>query len=234
MGGFAEYSYILPGSQVVKIPDELPTEEVAGIACAFSIVMHAYDRLGSIKHQDNVVIVGSGPVGLYSLLLAKEGGSGKAIVIDAIEERLDLARRWGADHVINIKEKGDPALRQEEILELTDGIGADVVVECAGTPESFAEGLGMIRRGGRYLVIGQTSGLTAPIVPALIVIGELEVLGSISAVISDYRRAIQFIEKNRNKYPLADIVTTKYKLEQANEAIAAMEMGKEVKPVLVP
>jgi len=61
----------------------------------------------------------------------------------------------GADHVINIEESNSPVLRQEEITELTNGIGAGVVIECASTPEAFAEGLDMARMGGRYLVAGQ-------------------------------------------------------------------------------
>ena len=68
----------------------------------------------------------------------------------------------------------------------------------------------------------------------MIVFKELEVIGGISPVIADYRHTIQFIRNNRKKHPLTDIIITRYTLERASEAIAAMEIGKEIKPVIVP
>jgi len=235
LGGFAEYSYIQPMSEVVKVPEDLKNEEVVGVGCALRAVVHAYGKLGGLRQQDNVVILGAGPIGLYSLLLAKEGGAGKTIVIGAPENRLDLAKEWGADHLIDIDEKTDPKERIKEVLELTSGIGADVVIEGAGVPPAFAQGLEMVRSGGRYLVIGQAlAGITVPIVPAMIMTKQLTILGSMSSDVSDYYRAIQFIKNKRYKYPLGDIVTNKYSLDRINEAFAAMESGKEIKPVIVP
>jgi L-iditol 2-dehydrogenase len=234
MGGFAEYSYVLPKSQVVKVPEVLSNEDVAGIACAFSIVMHAFGRLGATRHQDTIVILGAGPVGLYSLLLAEQGGTGKVILIGAPEARLLLGKRWGADHTMNIAEQTNPSERLREVRELTRGIGADVVVECAGVPEAFNEGLSMVRRGGRFLVIGQTSAQSVDVMPGIIVNNEIDIIGSTSADISDYYRALKFTVNNRMKFPLADIVSHKYRLDQANEALEAMEMGRETKPVIVP
>ncbi len=235
MGGFAEYRYVSPKSEVVKIPEKVTNEEVVGVGCALRTIVRAYRRLGGLRLQDNVVVLGAGPIGLYSVLLAREGGAGKVIAIGAPQKRLKLATKWGADHVINIDERADPAERLKEVLELTCGIGADVVIEGSGVLAAFAEGLEMIRRGGSYLVIGQSlARFTVPIIPSMIMKRELNILGSHSADISDYCRAVQFVSRNRRKYPLADIVTNKYSLEQINEAFAAMEAGKEIKPVIVP
>ncbi|MFC1926667.1 zinc-binding dehydrogenase [Chloroflexota bacterium] len=233
-GGFAEYSYVLPKSEVVKVPDEVTTEEVVGVGCAFRSVVHAYERLGCLKPQDNVVIQGAGPIGLYSLLFARENGAGRIIVIGAPKERLELAKRWGADHVINLDETIDPSDRLKKVQELTRGMGPDVVVEATGVPDAFNQGLEMIRRGGRYLIIGQTSTSTIPIMPAMILFKQIDIVGSLSADISHYYTAIQFIRNNRHKYPLADIITNKYSLEQVNEALHAMESGTVTKPVIVP
>ena len=233
MGGFAEYEYVIPRAEVVKVPEQLTEEEVVGVGCAFRSVVAAYERLGGLSTQDDVVIQGAGPIGLYSLLLAVEGGARKTIVIGAPKERLELAKKWGADHVINIDEITDSSKRKEQILDLTEGRGPDVVVDGSGVAVAFNEGLEMIRKGGRYLVIGQTSAdATTPIVPANVVWKGLDILGSISATITHFYKALQFIKNKRSKYPLADIVTNKYRLEQINEALAAMEAGKEIKPVI--
>jgi L-iditol 2-dehydrogenase len=234
MGGFAEYEYVTPITEVVKIPDELTNEEVVGVGCAFRTAVGAYERLGGIGFQDNVVIQGAGPVGLYSLLLAVEGGAGKTIIIGAPKERLDLARKWGADHVINIDDMRDPSQRNAHILDLTNGRGPEVVVEASGVLAAFAEGLEMIQRGGKYLIIGQTSTSAIPIVPNLIVAKCLTIIGSASAAIPHYYRALKFIKNRRTKYPFADIVTTKYPLERINDALVSMETGKEIKPVIIP
>ena len=231
-GGFAEYEYVTPATKVVKVPDELTEEEAIGVGCAFRSVVAGYERLGGIRFQENVVIQGAGPVGLYSLLMAAEGGAGKVIVIGAPEGRLDLAKKWGASHVINIDDVKDPTQRKEQVLALTHGRGPEVVIECSGIPAAFNEGLDMIQKGGRYLVMGQTSAATLPVAPGIITGKGLTVVGSVSAAIPHFYKALQFIKNKRTKYPFADIVTTKYRLEQINDALANMASGKEIKPVI--
>jgi D-arabinose 1-dehydrogenase-like Zn-dependent alcohol dehydrogenase len=234
-GGFAEYEYIMPGTEMIKVPEELLNEEVIGVGCAFRTVVSAFERLRGVGTQESVVIQGSGPIGLYSTLLAAEGGAGKVIVVGAPKIRLELAKRWGADHIINIEEVPDPSQRLAEILKLTERRGPDVVVEASGGPTAFREGLEMVRRGGRYLVIGQGSlELTASIVPGMVALKHLEVIGNCSAEIGHYAKALQFIKGKRQKYSFADIVTKKYPLNQINDALAAMEAGREIKPVILP
>jgi threonine dehydrogenase-like Zn-dependent dehydrogenase len=191
-----------------------------------------YERLGGIRFQENVVIQGAGPIGLYSLLMAVEGGAGKVIVIGAPAGRLDLAKKWGASAVINIDDVKDPEQRKEQVLTLTHGRGPEVVIEGSGVPAAFNEGADMIQKGGRYLVMGQTSANTIPFAPGIITGKGLTVMGSVSAAIPHFYKALQFIKNKRTKYPFADIVTKKYRLEQINEALANMASGKEIKPVI--
>lgn len=231
-GGFAEYEYITPITKVVKVPEELTEEETIGVGCAFRTVVGGFERFGGIRFQESVVVQGAGPVGLYSALLAKESGAGKIIVVGAPAGRLELAKKWGATQVINIDEAKDPARRKEQILALTNGRGPEVVVECSGVPAAFNEGLEMIQKGGRYLVLGQTSATTLPVAPGLITGKALTIIGSASAAIQHFYKALQFIKNNRTKYPFADIVTTKYRLEDINDALANMATGKEIKPVI--
>jgi threonine dehydrogenase-like Zn-dependent dehydrogenase len=167
--------------------------------------------------------------------LAVEGGASQVIVVGAPALRLNLARKWGAKHIINLEETPDPAQRKAEILKLTGGRGPDVVVEASGVPVAFREGMDIVRRGGRYLIIGQSSmEAEQSIIPGLFMLKHLEVIGNGSASISHFYKAIQFIKNKRDKYSFADIVTNKYRLDQANEAIQAMAAGKEIKPVIIP
>jgi L-iditol 2-dehydrogenase len=234
-GSFAEYEYVIPEADVIRIPDELSNEEVVGASCAFRTAVSAFERLGVLGIQSSVVVQGAGPVGLYSSLLAAEGGAAQVIVVGAPTLRLNLAKRWGADHVINIEEIPDAAQRRTAILKLTNGRGPDVVVEASGVPAAFREGMDIVRRGGRYLVIGQSSpSAEQSIIPGLFMLKHLEVIGNGSASISHFYKAIQFIKNKRNRYSFADLITNKYRLDQANEAILSMAAGKEIKPVIVP
>ncbi len=187
MGGFAEYEYVIPRTEVAKIPEELTDEEVIGADCAFRSVVAAYERLGRIDIQDDVLIQGAGPIGLYALAQAIESGAGKAIVVGAPRARLDLAKRWGADYIINIDEITDPSKRKDQILELTSGRGPDIVVDCTGVPAAFSEGVKIIRRGGRYLVIGQLSEATTTFTPGKIVSMGLDIIGNIPDNVHNFR-----------------------------------------------
>ena len=150
-------------------------------------------------------------------------------------EALNLAKKWGADHVIDIEKIPDPAKRKEAILKLTDGRGPDIIVEASGALAAIREGMDIVRKGGRYVVIGQSSFTAeATFVPGLIMLKHLEIMGSTSATISHFYKAIEFIKNKRSRYNFASVVTTKYPLNQINEAIAAMMSGKEIKPVIIP
>jgi threonine dehydrogenase-like Zn-dependent dehydrogenase len=232
MGGFAEYEYIIPRTKVVKIPDGVTEEEAIGVACAFRSVVAAFEKLGGMNLGGDVVIQGAGPVGLYSLILAKEGGAGRTIVIGAPAGRLELAKKIGADHVINIDDVKDPAARKEQILQLTGGRGPELVVECSGVAAAFPEGVDMVQKGGRYLVIGLTSPAEITFTPYALVQKNLQIIGSGGAIIHHFYRALKFIQCNREKYPFGDIVSGKYRLEDVNDAIRNMEAGIEIKPVI--
>ena len=202
------------------------------MGCAFRTAVGAYERFGGIRFQENVVIQGAGPVGLYAAVIAAEGGAGRVIVIGAPETRLDLALKWGAHHVINIDKVKDPGRRKDAVLALTGGRGPEVVVECAGVPAAFGEGIDMIQKGGRYLVMGQTSAVTIPFAPGLVTGKGVTIVGASGASIPHYYKALQFLKNKRTKYPFGDIVTHKFRLEEVNEALAVMASGEAIKPVI--
>jgi threonine dehydrogenase-like Zn-dependent dehydrogenase len=232
LGGFAEYEYLTPITKIVKVPEELTEEEAIGVGCAFRTVVGGYERFNGIRFQENVVVQGSGPVGLYAAMVAAEGGAGKVIVVGAPKGRLELAKRWGATDTINIDDVKDAVARKDQILALTSGRGPEVVVECSGVPIAFNEGLDMIQKGGRYLVMGQTSATTIPVAPGIITGKGLDIVGGSGASIPHYYKALQFIRNKRQKYPFGDIVTHKFRLEDIMKAYEVMASGEAIKPVI--
>ena len=158
MGGFAEYVYVFPRSGRVKVPEEVSSEFASCASCAFRTVVHAFERIGPLEDMDNVVIQGAGPLGLYSVAMASRAGVSKIIALGAPAKRLAVAKKWGADHVIDLDEVPDPDQRVDQVLELTGGFGADVVVEVSGGESAFPEGLKMVRKGGRFAIVGQVGG----------------------------------------------------------------------------
>lgn len=231
-GGFAEYVHLSAKTQVVRVPDTVTDEEAVGVGCALRTVVAGFERLGGVGFQHNVVVLGAGPVGLYSALLAADTGAHQVIVVGAPAQRLELARRWGANHTIDIAELPDARDRLARILELTQGRGPELVIECSGVPSAFNDGLEMLQKGGRFLVLGQTSATTLPVAPGLITGKGLTVIGSVSAAIEHFYRALQFVQTRRTRYPLGALISNHYSLEQVNEALAAMAAGSEIKPVI--
>src|SRR5436190_22320421 len=109
-GGYAQFHYLRPRTTIFKLPDDLPTESVIGSGCALITAIHGVERTG-IAWRDNVMVQVAGPVGLAALAVAKSAGASQVIVIGGPKHRLQMAKRFGADHVIDIDEVRDSAAR---------------------------------------------------------------------------------------------------------------------------
>src|SRR5947207_1462653 len=117
LGGYAEYHYLRAGSNIFKIPADLSTESVIGAGCALITAIHGVERTG-IDWQDIVVVQGAGPVGIAALAVAKSSGAGRVIVIGGPKHRLESARRFGADRVIDLDQVKKPEQRVKAVLEM--------------------------------------------------------------------------------------------------------------------
>ncbi len=232
LGTLAEYCYVPPTAGRVKVPDEVPSEESSAASCAFRTVVHGFDRLGTPGPYDSVVIQGAGPLGLFSLALAIQAGVSKAVVIGAPAQRLEVARSWGASHTIDIEEMPDAAARAAYVRELTDGQGPNVVIEVSGGTTAFSEGIDMVRRGGRYLVIGQIGAQTVELEPRVIVTKQLDIIGVFSGSTEHYYKALQFLKLHRARFPFSEMMTSRYPLERINDAIESMRRFADVKAVV--
>ena len=232
-GGFSEYGYVYPTSGRVKVPDIIPDELASAAACALRTVVHGFERLGRLDDRQAVVIQGSGPLGLFSVALTSRSGPSTIIVVGGPARRLEVAKRWGATHTLDIDDMPDPGDRRQQILEWTGGRGPDVVVEVSGVRAAVPEGIAMIRRGGRYLVMGQLHDDTVPLRPADITRKHLRIIGSISASVEHYYRALQFIANNWERFSWMDMISNRYPLEGINEALQRMQRWEEIKPAII-
>ncbi|MBI2820068.1 MAG: zinc-binding dehydrogenase [Acidobacteria bacterium] len=236
-GGFADYCYILPQCRPVKVPDEVESTVASSATCALRTVVHGFERLefsGGLGIQPSVAILGTGPVGLYALAMSIASGAGLTISIGAPASRIQLAQKWGANYTINLEEVKEPRERIEQVKKWTAGRGADLVIEAAGPATAFQEGLEMVRRGGRYLVIGQTSQDSVPLYPRRINLDMLQIIGVVSAHATHFYKAMQFLRNYRHKFSFGDMVTNRYPLTQVMGALEAMASMREIKPAVIP
>ena len=234
MGGYSQYHYLHARAAVFKLPDDLPGEAVVGAGCAIVTAVHGFEKMG-LNWGESVVVQGAGPVGLASMVISKEAGGYPVIMIGGPKDRLDVAKRFGAELTINIDEVRDAEERRERVLELTEGRGADAVIECVGEPHAVAEGWELCRDGGRYLVLGHygDTGPT-PLNPHVITRKELTVMGSWGSEPRHTVKALQLLRMRAERYPFADLISHRYRLDQVNDALRDVAQWKTSKAAICP
>lgn len=234
LGGYAEHHYLRPGSNIFKISKDLSTESVIGAGCALITAIHGVERTG-LEWQDIVVVQGAGPVGISALAVAKSAGASKVLVLGAPKARLEMAKHFGADHTIDIDECRTPAERIQAVRDFSNGYGADVVLECVGHPNAIVEGLEMCRDGGKYLVLGHYCDAgTVQFNPHVITRKQLQVFGSWSSEPRHMKAALEFLRANKERFPFDTMVTHRFPLEKANEALETTARWLSAKTVIVP
>lgn len=233
VGGFSSYGYVFPSSGRVRVPDRVPDELAAAASCALRTVISSIDRLQGLREDASVVIQGAGPVGLFATALLRRRGVQPLIVIGGPSRRLEIARSWGATHTIDIAEVPDAADRRRQVMELTDGYGADVVIEMSGAPSAFTEGLDLVRGAGQYLVVGPVHEHSAPFDPSILTRKHLTLLGNASGSTRHYLRALQFLDSNIETVPWSELISNRYALNDINVAMDRMAAWQEIKPVVL-
>ena len=240
-GGWGEYMYVLPGSYVFKVPDDLP-DEVAVLtelialtssldkAKQFSVVSNEGFRFG-----DTVLIQGAGPVGICHILKARMLGAGRIIAIDRFDYRLDIARQMGADECINLSNTSRPE-RLELVRDLTHGRGADVIVECAGVPEAVTEGFDLLRLAGLYIEVGNFVDVgSSQFNPHRDLCSKnIRLFGVNGEELTAYGPALEQLSRYQTTMPLNKVVTHKFPVAKATEAMETALSGQAIKVVIHP
>ncbi|PYN96516.1 MAG: zinc-binding alcohol dehydrogenase [Candidatus Rokuibacteriota bacterium] len=222
-GAFAEYYYLRSGGAIFGVPESLPDELIAPVNCALSQVIFGLHQAG-LAFGGRVAIQGAGGLGLQAAAVAKDMGAETVIVIDRIPGRLELAKAFGADATIDLNQVTDRRERVNLVRKLTGGAGVDVACDFVGFPEVIPEGIDMLRPGGTYLEIGTISrGVTIPLEPAQLVWGSKKIVGVVMYDPWVIPRALDFLVRNRARWPFDRLVSHRYPLERINEAFAESE-----------
>ena len=214
-GGFAQ-RLLVDETRVLAVPDAL-TDVEAGQVEPAAVALHGVRRAGVVP-GDVVVVQGGGPIGVLAAQCARVAGAATVLVVEPQQGRRALAATLGADHAVA---PGDDAVAL--VHELTDGRGADVVVECAGRPELLATAMAFERRGGTVLLLGYTAR-PATVHPGTLLARELVLRGALAATRDDVRRTVRLIAGGRLQ--VAALHTSTVGLDGLAGVLAALATGR--------
>jgi threonine dehydrogenase-like Zn-dependent dehydrogenase len=240
-GGWSQYIYMVPGSFLVRVPDELPSEvAVLTEIMAVSVGLDRAKQMSafpneSFRFDDTVIVLGVGPLGMCFLMKARMLGAGNIIAVDLSDFRLKFAKRLGADFALNAKTTS-AAERLAFIRGLTQRRGADVVIECAGVPQAVPEALEMLRPGGMLVEAGNFSDLgEIGISPHRHLCAKnVRILGVGGEEPAAYGPSMRQMARYMKHYPLREFVTHRYALRDAETALHKSIEADSRKVVLEP
>jgi threonine dehydrogenase-like Zn-dependent dehydrogenase len=226
-GGYAEYA-ACHDTTLHKLPDSISFEEGA-LLTAVGTVMYGYERIGWVRPGETVVVTGPGALGLISARLAKILGAGCVILTGTREERLAIGRQMDVDITLNVHEVDV----LQKIMELTNGLGADMVVECSGQPGPAAEAMEIVRKNGRISYNGvYREAVSLPL--NKIVQWNLLITGPKAEGMWNLERAIPLMADGRLN--LKPLITHRFSLDQINTAFDTFtgRVGGAIKVIVKP
>lgn len=226
-GGYAEYA-ISHINCLHKLPDSISFDE-ATLLTVGGAALYGIQRIGWIWPGETVVVIGPGPIGLMAAQLSKVCGAGKVVIIGTRESRLAIAKKLGADIVINIKNEE----AAEIISRTTEGIMADVVIEASGTVLGAKQTMDMVKKSGRICFLG----LYPEVVPVdlfKLVMWNVQVAGGRGEGEHVIDRIIPLMEDGRIN--TKSLITHNFPLEEINTAMNTFvnRTGGAIKVVINP
>lgn len=227
---FAEYT-VVDVSQVVRIPDAIPLDRAALLACGVLTGVGAVVHTARVKVGASVVVIGTGGVGLNAVQGARLAGARRIIALDMLDHKLAVAKTFGATHTVNAGR--DDARKQ--VIELTDGRGADYVFVTVGNTAAIAQGQTFLRPRGTLTIVGiPPRTATVQLSPMHIAVAEQRILGSYMGsgrLAADVPWLVDLYLQGR--LMLDELITARYPLDQINEAIATMEAGEALRNLII-
>lgn len=241
LGGWAEYIYLYPGTWCYKLPDNLTVEQAVLVDVLASVngveraVFHASWLNMGLGLGRTVVIQGAGAVGIMAAVKAQLLGATRVIMVGGPAHRLAMAKEFGVDETIDIARLRESVERVEAIKELTGGLGADLVVECAGVASAVPEGLEMLRRGGVYVEIGNftNTGSTTLNPYEHICHKEVTIIGQWGYTSHQYRKDLALLSRHAVRFPFEKLVTHRFALWQYEEALEVVKREECIKAIFL-
>lgn len=231
-GNYAQYLPLHPNADLFKLDPQADLEAFVAASCSGGTTAHAVD-LARIEPGDTVLVQGPGPVGIYGVAFAKALGASQIFVTGGTEERLKICEAFGATMIMN-RHKTTEQERREMVLAKTHGLGVDVAFEMAGDPQALGECISLARIGGACV----TAGFGEPH-------GKLEIdcfhdigrknLRVQGVWVSDVRHTHMSLRLTASRIDdFKKLITHRFPLSEANEALAVMKTKEAVKAVILP
>ena len=220
-GGFCEYQ-VNNINTLVAIPDDMSDEEATLVVTA-GTAMYGLTELGGLVAGESVVVTGPGPIGLLGVAVAKALGAQPVILTGTRDNRLEMGKKLGADHVVNVRNED----AVEAVQRITGGKGVQYVLECSGAPNAVNEAAKMVNHGGR-ICLAAFPGEPVPADLAYLVRNNIYIFGIRGEGKSATHRAEAFMRQKRfdatlihtHSFPLDEVPTAiKYAKERIDDAI---------------
>jgi threonine dehydrogenase-like Zn-dependent dehydrogenase len=238
-GGWAELMYLLPGTPLFRVPDELPSE--VAVLTEVMAVTHGIDAAARLPSPhtfspgSSVAVIGVGPLGLCHAIKARFLGCGELIAVDVLPLRLRFAEQFGATLTLDASQT-ERAERLEAVRERTGGRGVDLVVDCSGVPETFVDALELVRWGGTIVEAGAFVDLGPVAVNPNrdVCTRNVCILGIGGETADAYVPAMEAMAAHLDTMPLREVVTHRLPLERTEEAVELSQREEAMKVVIAP
>ncbi|MFL6469413.1 MAG: alcohol dehydrogenase [Nitrososphaeraceae archaeon] len=215
-GGYADYVLVPNYKYLVKLDEDMDLDASATLSCS-ALTAYGAIKNTDLKPNNNVVIVGAGGLGLMAMQIAKAISGAKIIAMDLDDQKLDIAKKNGADNTINSK-KQDPL---KAIMELTDKMGADAIIDFVNASKTVETDMQMLRRRAKLVLVGLFGGelkLNLITMPTR----AYKIIGSYTGSISEMVELVSLAKRGVIK----PVVSERFKLDQATEALSKLKDGK--------
>jgi S-(hydroxymethyl)glutathione dehydrogenase/alcohol dehydrogenase len=231
VGSFAERT-VVRATAAIKIPNDVPLDRACLVGCGVMTGVGAVFNTAKVRPGETVAVFGCGGVGLNVIQGAALSGAARIIAVDLSPKKLELAMQFGATDAVKAGGDTDPAMA---IKDLLGGLGVDYAFEVIGAPAVILQAFNALKRGGKCIVVGVPGmgsdiAVPGPAVP----LEEKSVIGSLYGSGNVKRDMPLLIDLYmRGKLKIDELVSRRIKLDEVNDAFAAMEAGEVARSVIV-
>ncbi|HXS44471.1 MAG TPA: NAD(P)-dependent alcohol dehydrogenase [Solirubrobacteraceae bacterium] len=224
-GGFADL-LLTSARSVVKLDPSLQPKDIAALADAGLTAIHAVKKaIPVLGSGTRAVVIGAGGLGHIGIQCLKALTATEIVVVDPSEPALELARELGADHTVRVEAGGSHV---DAVKELTDGAGAEAIIDFVGEKGAIEDGIAMVQDGGFYYVIGYGENVNVPTID--IISREISFIGNLVGTYVDLEDLMTLTAQGK-----VTLHTSTYPLDAINDAMNDLDQGRlQGRGILVP
>lgn len=230
-GCYAEHIILSEKTDIFLIDDRDPAVFVPA-SCSGATACHAFEY-AQVSVNDTVLIQGPGPLGIFLVAFAKSSGANNIIVIGGTQERLEMCKEFGATHIINRHTQTNEQIK-DMVMSITNNRGVDVVFESAGSIDAISDGIYLVRTGGKYISVGFGEPAGSVNLPwfEYIIRKNLALHGVWVSDSNHTLQALRLVQSNFEAF--SKMITHRYSLDKADDAIKSVSSRQAVKAVIIP